>query len=83
MISHSLTSGLAGHFSSGKRLVPSCVYSIANALPDGPQWGEVMGVVGSEQEEKGAVYGRSFASRPFWEERRVPRQPSMNGGRSN
>lgn len=62
-------------------MVPSCVYSIANALPEGPQSGEVTGMVGSGKEEKGAVLVRSFASRPFWEERRVPRQPSMNGGR--
>ena len=38
-------------------------------------------MVGSGKEVKGAVLVRSFASRPFWEERRVPRKPSMNGGR--
>jgi len=81
MINHSLTSGLAGHVRSGKRLLPSWVYSTANALPEGPQSGEVMGMLGSGKEVKGAVLVRSFASRPFWEERRVPRQPSMNGGR--
>jgi hypothetical protein len=62
-------------------LLPSWVYSTANALPEGPQSGEVIGMVGSGKEVKGAVLVRSFASRPFWEERRVPRQPSMNGGR--
>jgi hypothetical protein len=81
MINHSLTAGLAGQVRSGKRLLPSCVYSTANALPEGPQSGEVMGMVGSGKEVNGAVLVRSFASRPFWEERRVPRQPSMNGGR--
>jgi hypothetical protein len=62
-------------------LLPSWVYSTASALPEGPQSGEVIGMVGSGKEVNGVVLVRSFASRPFWEERRVPRQASMNGGR--
>jgi len=49
-------------------------------LPEGPQSGDETVIVGSGNEEKAGSLVKSFASRPLAEEKRVPRQPSMNGG---
>lgn len=54
---------------------------MAMALLEDPQSGDSTTKVGSGNEAKAGDLVKSLASRPFWEERRVPRQPSMRGGR--